>query len=89
MRRCRSTEQRLWLGPSGYPCSGRRRPNTFAFAHSDGNCYHDSASESDTYTERSGRYAYGDTYSDSYSDRDAKSGAKASAHAASAALKIG
>ena len=34
VRRCGSTEQRLWLGPSEYSCSGARR-FTNAHTHSD------------------------------------------------------
>ena len=85
MRRRRSTEQRLWLGPGGYLCGGRRR---FTNTHTNPNAH--SYSDSDT---------YGNSHSNADSNSHtalwhpnaaaSQGNTKASAHSASAALKIG
>jgi hypothetical protein len=85
VRRCGPTEQCLRLGPSGYSCSSGRRvakPDSHTYSYSN------STSESDPYTEQSGRFAYAVTYADSYSDGDAKGGAKASADAAPQTVRM-
>ena len=50
MRRRRSTEQRLWLGPGGYLCGGGRR-FAYAYAYGDSNSHAYSDSFGITYTE--------------------------------------
>jgi hypothetical protein len=87
VRRRRSTEQRLWLGPGGY-LSGGRRPIAYAHGDANCNCYGNRTSKSVAYAERRGTFAHSDTYGDSYSDGDAKGGAKASAHAAPSANAV-
>ena len=84
MRRRRSTEQRLWLGPGGYPCGGRRRPIAYAYADGDGNCncYYDAASESVAYT-------YSDVNGAAYSNSQRYSAIQTSADTTSSALKMG
>jgi hypothetical protein len=89
VRRCGSTEQRLWLGPSGYPRGGGRQ---FANTHTLGNThtYGDSVSITLTNTYGYGYgYGYGDSDSDTYAYAYAQGKTKASADSASAALRIG
>jgi hypothetical protein len=81
MRRRRSTEQRLWLGPGGYLCGGRRR--SIAYAYGDGNCYGNTNGDSFN------THAYTDVNCAPHSNSQRYSALQSPADTTSSALRIG